>query len=107
MQESDLLVHTSRHEAGPMAVLEAAVAGVPAVGTDVGHVNEWAPDAAVAVPVGDACALADAVASLLDDEPRRLAIAREAQARATGIDADFTATSFERLYDEMLGARAR
>ncbi|HEX7978878.1 MAG TPA: glycosyltransferase family 4 protein [Gemmatimonadaceae bacterium] len=107
MQESDLLVHTSRHEAGPMAVLEAALAGVPTVGTDVGHVNEWAPDAAVAVPVGDARALADAVALLLTDEPRRIAIAREAQRRAIAIDADHTATSFERLYEEMLAERGR
>jgi glycosyltransferase involved in cell wall biosynthesis len=107
MWESDLLVHTSRHEAGPMAVLEAALAGVPTVGTDVGHVNEWAPDAAVAVPVGDARALADAVAALLDDEPRRIALAREAQRRATAIDADHTAASFERLYAELLAERGR
>jgi glycosyltransferase involved in cell wall biosynthesis len=107
MEESDLLIHTSRHEAGPMAVLEAALAGVPTVGTDVGHVNEWAPDAAVAVPVGDARALADAVTSLLDDEPRRLALARAAQVRAIAIDADFTAASFERLYSEMLAQRGR
>jgi glycosyltransferase involved in cell wall biosynthesis len=100
-------VHTSRHEAGPMAVLEAALAGVPTVGTDVGHVNEWAPDAAVAVPVGDARALADAITALLADEPRRLAIAREAQRRASAIDADSTAASFERLYAEMLAERGR
>jgi glycosyltransferase involved in cell wall biosynthesis len=107
MEESDLLVHTSRHEAGPLAVLESALAGVPTVGTDVGHVNEWAPDAAVAVPVGDARALADAVESLLADEPRRIAIAREAQARAMASDADYTAASFERLYAETLAERAR
>jgi glycosyltransferase involved in cell wall biosynthesis len=107
MRERDLLVHTSRHEAGPMAVLEAALAGVPTVGTDVGHVNEWAPDAAVAVSVGDARALADAIEALLADEPRRLAIAREAQRRAIAIDADYTATSFERLYAETLAARGR
>ena len=107
MEESDLLVHTSRHEAGPIAVLEAALAGVPTVGTDVGHVNEWAPDAAVVVPIGDARALADAIASLLVDEPRRLAIARAAQRRAIGIDADFTAVSFERLYAGVLAERGR
>jgi len=107
MEESDLLVHTSRHEAGPIAVLEAALAGVPTVGTDVGHVNEWTPDAAVAVPVGDARALADAIASLLVDEPRRLAIARAAQRRAIEIDADFTAASFERLYADVLAERWR
>ena len=104
---SDLLIHTSRHEAGPMAVLEAAVCGVPTVGSDVGHVNEWAPDAAVAVPVGDPRALADAVADLLDDEPRRIRHAMAAQSRAAAIDADFTASSFERLYEDVLSAPCR
>jgi glycosyltransferase involved in cell wall biosynthesis len=105
MENSDLLVHTSRHEAGPIAVLEAALAGVPTAGTDVGHVNEWAPAAAVAVPVGDARALAEAIASLLVDEPRRLAMARAAQRRAVAIDADYTALAFERLYGEMISTR--
>jgi glycosyltransferase involved in cell wall biosynthesis len=90
-----------------MAVLEAALAGVPTVGTDVGHVNEWAPAAAVAVPVGDARALADAITSLLVDEPRRLAIACAAQRRAIEIDADLTAASFEWLYADVLAGRAR
>jgi glycosyltransferase involved in cell wall biosynthesis len=90
-----------------MAVLEAALAGVPTVGTDVGHVNEWAPDAAIAVPVGDARALADAITSLLADEPRRLSIARAAQRRSVAIDADYTALSFERLYAQVLGEQGR
>jgi glycosyltransferase involved in cell wall biosynthesis len=105
--ESDLLLHSSRHEAGPMAVLEAAVAGVPTVGTRVGHVEEWTPDAAVAVPPGDPGALADAVTELLEDEPRRMRLAHEAQARAVAIDADFTAASFERLYGDAVARRAR
>ena len=106
MCESDLLLHTSRHEAGPLVVLEAAVAGVPAVGSNVGHVAELAPDGAVAVSPSDPGALADAVAALLDDEPRRVRIAREAQRRAMAIDADFTMASFERQYADVL-ARAR
>ena len=105
--QSDLLLHTSRHEAGPMAVLEAAVAGVPTVGTNVGHVEEWASDAAVAVPPGDPVALADAVVELLEDEPRRMRLALEAQLRAVAIDADFTAASFERLYVDALAGRRR
>ena len=90
-----------------MAVLEAAVAGVPTVGSSVGHVEEWASDAAVAVPPGDPAALADAVAALLDDEPRRMRLAREAQRRAVAVDADFTAASFERLYADVLADRRR
>jgi glycosyltransferase involved in cell wall biosynthesis len=61
----------------------------------------------VAVPPADPAALADAVARLLDDEPRRIRLAREAQRRAVAIDADFTAASFERLYADALANRRR
>jgi glycosyltransferase involved in cell wall biosynthesis len=98
---SDVLLMSSRHEAGPVAVLEAAVAGVPTVGTAVGHIADWAPVAAVAVPIGDAAALARAAEALLGDETRRLAVAGEALRRATLHDADFTAARFESLYEEV------
>ncbi|MEP6729990.1 MAG: glycosyltransferase family 4 protein [bacterium] len=101
MSDADVLLVTSRHEAGPIVALEAAVLGVPTVGTAVGHVSEWAPRAAIAVPVGDAEGLARETIALLDDEERRLDIANEAQRRAVSIDADYTATAFERIYDEL------
>jgi len=101
MNRADILLMTSLHEAGPLVVLEAAVAGVPTVGTRVGHIADWAPNAAVIVPVVDAEALARETIALLADEPRRLAIAREAQDIAVAIDADSTAASFERIYAEM------
>jgi glycosyltransferase involved in cell wall biosynthesis len=104
MERADILLMSSRHEAEPLVVLEAAVVGVPTVGTNVGHVADWAPHAAVAVAVGDADALARETMALVADEPRRLAIAREAQRRAIAIDADFTAATFERIYDEMRGS---
>ena len=103
--DCDLLLHTSMHEAGPLCVLEAAVAGVPTVGTNVGQVSDWAPDAAVATPVGDADTMARSVASLLSDEPRRFRLAREAQERAIQHDADFTAAEFERIYGEVTAGR--
>jgi glycosyltransferase involved in cell wall biosynthesis len=100
VDRADLLLVSSRHEAGPLAVLEAAVAGVPTVGTAVGHVADWAPRAAVAVPMGDARSLAREVAALLADEPRRLRLAQEAQRWALRHDAEFTANAFDRLYEE-------
>jgi glycosyltransferase involved in cell wall biosynthesis len=96
---------SSRHEAGPVVVLEAAVAGVPTVGTAVGHLTEWSPDAALAVPIGDSAALAAGVVSLLDDETLRRRLAHEAQRRACEQDASYTATSFERLYRSARAAR--
>lgn len=100
---ADLMVVASRHEAGPVAMLEAAAVGVPTVGTAVGHVRDWAPEAAVAVPVGDADALARAVAGLLSDEPRRIALAARARKKALREDADWTAARFEELYTEVVG----
>lgn len=95
---ADLLVMSSRHEAGPLVALEAAVMGVPVAGTAVGHLAEWAPAAASVAPVGDAPALADAIARVLDDEPLRLRMAAAAQEIAVNDDADMTARSFEALY---------
>jgi len=99
---ADLMMMASRHETGPVAVLEAAALGVPTVGTAVGHLAEWAPMAAIAVPVGDPIALADAAHALLTDEPRRLALARAAHARALAEDADFTAQEVLDLYSRAL-----
>jgi len=107
MEKSDLLVMSSRHEAGPVVVLEAAIAGVPTVGTAVGHIAEWAPTGSVAVVVGDADALAREIIALAADELRRLAIAQDAQRRAVSIDADYTAAAFEGIYKEMCAARRR
>jgi glycosyltransferase involved in cell wall biosynthesis len=98
MEAADLLVMSSRHEAGPVALLEAAVAGVPAVGTAVGHFAEWAPEAAVSVPAGDAAALAAAIARVLGDDGLRMQLAGAAQQRALAEDADYTARTFEALY---------
>jgi glycosyltransferase involved in cell wall biosynthesis len=98
VEAADLMIVSSRHEAGPLVLLEAAVAGVPTVGTSVGHIAEWAPDAAMAVPVGDSARLADAIGLLLEDEDLRTRIAHEARRRAVREDADHTAESFRSLY---------
>lgn len=98
MEAADLLVMSSMHEAGPLVLLEAAVMGVPAVGTAVGHLAEWPSSAALAVPVGDWTGLTDAIRRVLADEELRLRLAAEAQRRALQEDADCTARMFEALY---------
>lgn len=98
MESAHLLVMSSRHEAGPYAALEAAIAGVPTVGTAVGHIAEWAPEAALAAPVGDADGIARLIDVLLTDDRYRLRLAAEAQRRARQEDADHTARCFEQLY---------
>jgi glycosyltransferase involved in cell wall biosynthesis len=105
-EASDLLVMSSRHEAGPIVTLEAAALGIPTVGTAVGHIADWAPIAAVAVPIGDADAMGRELEALDRDEPRRLMLGTEALRRATAEDADHTARCFEALYAEVTGTDA-
>ncbi|MBV9346247.1 MAG: glycosyltransferase [Gammaproteobacteria bacterium] len=101
----DLMLITSRHEAGPVCLLEAALCGVPAVGTAVGHLTEWAPAAARTVAAGDAPGLAREVAAVLGSEPLRLELAAAAQARALREDADESARRFEALYARVAASR--
>jgi glycosyltransferase involved in cell wall biosynthesis len=90
---------TSRHEAAGVVVLEAAAAGLATVGTAVGYVADWQPERAVAVPVGDPAALADAVSALLADPPRRARLASAAREWTLAHDADWTAQQFDRIYE--------
>jgi glycosyltransferase involved in cell wall biosynthesis len=100
-EAADVLLLSSRYEAGPLVVLEAAVAGVPTVGTKVGHLIEWAPDAARAVAPRDSAGFAVALADLLSDEDMRLRLAVEAQKRALVENADVTTAYFRQVYREM------
>ena len=72
-----------------MRRIEAAAAGIATVGTRVGHVADWAPDAAVAVEPGDSNALAAAVTDLLNQPVRRRALGDQARARSGVHDRDF------------------
>ncbi|MBB3832460.1 glycosyltransferase family 4 protein [Xanthomonas arboricola] len=105
MLAADLLLLSSLHEAGPMVLLEAAVAGVPTVGTAVGHLVEWAPVSALAVPPGEWAGMAEAVRQVLGDDQLRLRLAWAAQCRAVREDAAFTARLFEQLYRQVCDAR--
>lgn len=79
MSSAHLCVLSSRHESQNLAVLEAAACGTPFVGTAVGVVPELAPPP-LAVPVGDAGALASAILLMMADDERRGRLA-EAQQR--------------------------
>ena len=97
-----LNIVSSRHEASNVTMLEAAATGIPTVGTLVGHVADWNPDRAVGVPVADSAALAGAIATLLDDPSRRRQIADAARHWTVAHDADWTARSFEALYERVI-----
>ena len=105
-RQAHLNVQSSLHESMGATVLEAAAAGVPTVGTAVGLVAEMAPEAALAVPVRDAEALAKGILTLLSNRQERDRLGHAAQRFARTYDADWTAAQFEALYAR-LGRRSR
>jgi glycosyltransferase involved in cell wall biosynthesis len=107
VEAAHVAVMSSRHEAGPLATLEAAVVGVPTAGTAVGHIAEWAPRAALAARCGDAAALAAAIGALLDDEDLRMNLAVEAARRAAAEDAEHTARACAELYGSLAAGQRR
>lgn len=107
LERAHLNVISSRHEAGPLVVLEAAVAGVPTAGTAVGHIVEWAPHAALAVPPGDVRALAAIIGRIAQDDVLRLRLATEAQRRALAQSADRTFAEFNAVYASLLAGKVR
>jgi L-malate glycosyltransferase len=86
LQAADLGLFTSEMESFCLSLLELMAFGVPSVSTAVGGIPEVATDGvdATLVPAHDAGALANAVAALVGDEPKRVAMGRAAQARARG-----------------------
>jgi glycosyltransferase involved in cell wall biosynthesis len=98
LDNSDLYVQSSLHEAAGVAVLEAAASGVPAVGTHCGYIADWSPSKALAV--GDAIpeSLADAVLAMHGDGDRRRSIAALARTFSIAHDAAWSAAQFDQLY---------
>jgi glycosyltransferase involved in cell wall biosynthesis len=84
LADADLMLLTSRNEGTPVALIEAAAAGVPAVATRVGGVPSVVRDGETGLlaPYGDAEALAAAAAGLLADPERRRRMGAAARSRA-------------------------
>jgi glycosyltransferase involved in cell wall biosynthesis len=91
-------VQSSRHEAAGAAVMEAAACGLAIVGTRVGYVSDWSPDAAVAVEPEDAAALSAAIEALLGDRARRHTLGINARRLAEAHDIEWTAARLDELY---------
>ncbi|MFF0449224.1 glycosyltransferase family 4 protein [Streptomyces sp. NPDC004609] len=106
LSAADVAVLPSRWEARSLLAQEALRLGVPLVATSVGGVPELVGDAAELIPYGDAGALADAVSSLLADEPRRAALALAGRVQAaTWQTEDETVAQVLSVYDEVVAAR--
>jgi glycosyltransferase involved in cell wall biosynthesis len=107
LHAAQLHIVSSRHEAGPVALVEAAGCGVPTVGTRVGHVADFAaldPPGAFAVNVGDADAMATAICALLDDAALRSQFGSVARQWAEANDRHATVNAFEACYQRLRAA---
>lgn len=105
----DVLCSTSLSEGFPNVVAEAMACGVPCVVTDVGDSARVAGRYGIAIPPGDARALADGIRAVLDTPDRERA--RTASARRSWIASEFSVDrlvrSSERALVSLIEDRAR
>jgi glycosyltransferase involved in cell wall biosynthesis len=104
---ADIAVLTSDNEGTPVALIEAAAGGRPAVATDVGGVRDIVtPATGLLAPAGDAAALGAALAKLAESAQRR---ARRGIAAREHVRRRWAAGrllgDIERLYEELLDGR--
>jgi len=79
--QADAFVLPSFHEGYGMALAEALAHGLPVLSTTAGAIPDTVPaEAGVLLPPGDAAALRQALARLMDDAPWRAALAAGARA---------------------------
>jgi L-malate glycosyltransferase len=101
LQIADLGLYTSDAESFCLSILEAMCFGCPSVSTSAGGIPEVVEDSesGVLVPAGDVAALTKALDALLEDEPRRHALGRAAQARSRKLfSAEAIVPRYEALY---------
>jgi glycosyltransferase involved in cell wall biosynthesis len=106
LRAASLLLVTSRHEGQSMVAVEAAASGIPVVGTRVGVLPDLG-GGATAVPTGDEAALVAAVAAVLDDPARAVAMGVAGRSVAVArYDLDRTAADITAHYETLLSRRA-
>lgn len=104
--QAALHVLPSLHEGLGMVTLEAAACGVPTVGTRVGLLPDY-PALGVAVPVGDAGALAAAIGDLLENTIRYMALRESAyQVVAERFTMQRTVADVRGLYAKLITDKA-
>jgi glycosyltransferase involved in cell wall biosynthesis len=81
MGVADMLVHPSTDEGRGQVVIEAMLAGLPVVATDVGGIPETLGEVGVCVPARDVEGLVNAIRTVLADLPKHRAQVRGAQER--------------------------
>lgn len=106
LNAADAFLLSSVVEGMPLALLEAAASGLPAVATDVGGAREVVADGETGfvAPPGDAAALAGAMSRLAaQPPPDRAVMGQVARDRAVArFDFEKIADRWERFYEELV-----
>lgn len=105
---ADVVLLTSDNEGMPVSLIEAALAGRPAVTPEVGSAAEVVVhgETGFVAPAGDAVALAHCVVRLLDDDGLRRAMGTAAGDRASRLfSAKRLVADTERIYSELASER--
>jgi glycosyltransferase involved in cell wall biosynthesis len=110
MKAADVLVLPSRSEGRGMVLVEAMALGVPIVASDIPGPNELihSGENGFLFPFGDSAALADRLASLIDNAQLRLEMGRAGQTlvRSEGLTAQCSARQHSLLYQDVLSTSA-
>jgi glycosyltransferase involved in cell wall biosynthesis len=101
------LAYPSVYEGFGLPPLEAMAAGTPVVATAAGALPEVLGDAAVLVPVGDADALAAALASVAGDDARRAELVARGRERAVATSWDASRATLAELLVRLAGLDGR
>ncbi|GAA2568265.1 glycosyltransferase family 4 protein [Pseudonocardia hydrocarbonoxydans] len=96
-----------RGESFGMVLTEAMAAGAPVLAADLDAFRAVLGPAGALFPAGDAPALARSLAALLDDAPRRAALAAAGRERAAAFDWSVVAADVVRVYRAALAAAPR
>jgi glycosyltransferase involved in cell wall biosynthesis len=105
LSRATALVVPSRAEGFGLPVLEAMQAGTPVVCSTDPALAEVGGDAVRTTPIGDAPALAEALAEVLADPALREAMAERGRTRAAGYTWERTALALWELYRSLVGTR--
>jgi glycosyltransferase involved in cell wall biosynthesis len=101
---ADVVALTSEREGTPLALIEGAASGRPAVATDVGGVADVVTDGETGfvVAAGDTAAFAERLLRLALDPELRARMAAAAPARAAAYSAGRLVDDLDRLYRQLL-----
>lgn len=102
-----VFVSTACYESFGLPVLEAAQAGCALVLSDIPAFRELWEDAATFAPVGDAAAVAAAIASLAADDRQRALMASAARRRSKRYTVEVMAARMRMLYGGVLSSMTR